>query len=191
MIQSNGTKLEKFCLKKLWLIHADVWQKPTQHCKTIIHQLKNKTRKDQNKTQYPNSSSRFFKASYAQASASMPSFPLSFLASMVPCLDCLFCHGSHWRPARSYLQAAEPFVCAFTVSCSSSPVLFLPRDSGDFSRLHRWLCCSLEHLILYGLGGFHHFLLLHCVVGLLEGQGCVSALLVLLPARRGERIHTF
>ena len=24
----------------LWLIHADVWQKPTQHCKTIIFHLK-------------------------------------------------------------------------------------------------------------------------------------------------------
>ena len=24
----------------LWLIHADVWQKPTQYCKAIIHQLK-------------------------------------------------------------------------------------------------------------------------------------------------------
>ena len=25
-----------------WLIHVDVWQKPTQHCKAIILQLKNK-----------------------------------------------------------------------------------------------------------------------------------------------------
>ena len=24
----------------LWLIHADVWQGPTQHCKEIILQLK-------------------------------------------------------------------------------------------------------------------------------------------------------
>ena len=24
----------------LWLIHVDVWQKPTQHCKAIILQLK-------------------------------------------------------------------------------------------------------------------------------------------------------
>ena len=24
----------------LWLIHADVWQKPTQHCKAMILQLK-------------------------------------------------------------------------------------------------------------------------------------------------------
>ena len=23
-----------------WLIHVDVWQKPTQHCKAIIFQLK-------------------------------------------------------------------------------------------------------------------------------------------------------
>ena len=23
----------------LWLIHVDVWQKPTQHCKAIIFQL--------------------------------------------------------------------------------------------------------------------------------------------------------
>ena len=29
----------------LWLVHADVWQKPTQHCKAIILQLKiNKSR---------------------------------------------------------------------------------------------------------------------------------------------------
>ena len=25
----------------LWLIHVDVWQKPTQYCKAIIFQLKN------------------------------------------------------------------------------------------------------------------------------------------------------
>ena len=24
----------------LWLIHVDVWQKPTRHCKPIIRQLK-------------------------------------------------------------------------------------------------------------------------------------------------------
>ena len=24
----------------LWLIHIDVWQKPTKHCKTIVLQLK-------------------------------------------------------------------------------------------------------------------------------------------------------
>ena len=24
----------------LWLIHVDIWQKPTQHCKAIILQLK-------------------------------------------------------------------------------------------------------------------------------------------------------
>ena len=24
----------------MWLIHVDVWQKPTQHCKAIILQLK-------------------------------------------------------------------------------------------------------------------------------------------------------
>ena len=28
-----------------WLIHVDVWQKPTQHCKAIICQLKIKRRK--------------------------------------------------------------------------------------------------------------------------------------------------
>ena len=27
----------------LWLMHVDVWQKPTQHCKAIIPQLKIKT----------------------------------------------------------------------------------------------------------------------------------------------------
>ena len=26
----------------LWLIHVDVWQKPTQYCKAIIFQLKKK-----------------------------------------------------------------------------------------------------------------------------------------------------
>ena len=26
----------------LWLIHVDVWQKPTQYCKAVILQLKNK-----------------------------------------------------------------------------------------------------------------------------------------------------
>ena len=29
----------------LWLIHADVWQRPTQYCKTIISQLKKKEKK--------------------------------------------------------------------------------------------------------------------------------------------------
>ena len=30
-----------------WLIHVDVWQKPTQHCKAIILQLKiNKLKKN-------------------------------------------------------------------------------------------------------------------------------------------------
>ena len=35
----------------LWLIHVDVWQKPTKFCKTIILQLKNKF-KIKKKTQY-------------------------------------------------------------------------------------------------------------------------------------------
>ena len=29
----------------LWLIHVDIWQKPTQYCKTIILQLKIKFKK--------------------------------------------------------------------------------------------------------------------------------------------------
>ena len=29
----------------LWLIHVDVWQKPTQYCKAIIFQLKNTFKK--------------------------------------------------------------------------------------------------------------------------------------------------
>ena len=29
---------EKTCVY-LWLVHADIWQKPTQHCKAIILQL--------------------------------------------------------------------------------------------------------------------------------------------------------
>ena len=27
-------------MHKRWLIHVDIWQKPTQHCKAIILQLK-------------------------------------------------------------------------------------------------------------------------------------------------------
>ena len=37
-------KREGICVH-LWLIHVDVWQKPTQHCKTIILQLKIKKEK--------------------------------------------------------------------------------------------------------------------------------------------------
>ena len=34
----------------LWLIHVDVWQKPTQYCKAVILQLKiNKLKKMKNK----------------------------------------------------------------------------------------------------------------------------------------------
>ena len=33
----------------LWLIHVDVWQKPTQFCKAIILQLKNKLIKKKRK----------------------------------------------------------------------------------------------------------------------------------------------
>ena len=32
-----------------WLIHVDVWQKPTQHCKAIILQLKINKLKKKNK----------------------------------------------------------------------------------------------------------------------------------------------
>ena len=32
-------KREETCVC-LWLIHADVWQKPTQYCKAIVLQLK-------------------------------------------------------------------------------------------------------------------------------------------------------
>ena len=32
-------KWEGTCIK-LWLIHVDVWEKPTQYCKAIILQLK-------------------------------------------------------------------------------------------------------------------------------------------------------
>ena len=36
----------------LWLIHADVWQKPRQHCKAIILQLKKKSIRS-NKKNWP------------------------------------------------------------------------------------------------------------------------------------------
>ena len=29
----------------LWLIHVDIWQKPTKFCKAIIYQLKHKLKK--------------------------------------------------------------------------------------------------------------------------------------------------
>ena len=32
----------------IWLVHADVWQKPTQHCKAIILQLKIKIKNKDN-----------------------------------------------------------------------------------------------------------------------------------------------
>ena len=36
----------------LWLIHVDVWQKPTQYCKAIILQLKiNKLKKKKKQSQ--------------------------------------------------------------------------------------------------------------------------------------------
>ena len=39
-----------------WLIHADIWQKPTQHCKAIILQLKiNKKKRDHSKSADPQS----------------------------------------------------------------------------------------------------------------------------------------
>ena len=34
-----GGKFKRTCVY-LWLIHADVWQKPTQYCKAIVLQLK-------------------------------------------------------------------------------------------------------------------------------------------------------
>ena len=34
----------------LWLIHADIWQKPTQYCKAIILQLKMKKKNEVYKT---------------------------------------------------------------------------------------------------------------------------------------------
>ena len=35
----GGFKREETCVY-VWLIHVDVWQKPTQHCKAIILQFK-------------------------------------------------------------------------------------------------------------------------------------------------------
>ena len=38
---------------RLWLIHVDVWQKPTQYCKAIILQLKiNKIRTERKKDMF-------------------------------------------------------------------------------------------------------------------------------------------
>lgn len=39
----------------LWLIHVDVWQKPTQYCKAIILQLKMNTffKKESNAFSFP------------------------------------------------------------------------------------------------------------------------------------------
>ena len=40
-VGGGGERFEKegTCVR-LWLIHVDVWQKPTQYCKAIILQLK-------------------------------------------------------------------------------------------------------------------------------------------------------
>ena len=35
-----GREVEEGIYVYLWLIHVDVWQKPIQHCNTIILQLK-------------------------------------------------------------------------------------------------------------------------------------------------------
>ena len=37
----------------LWLMHVDVWQKPTQYCKAIILQLKKKNKNMLNSTILP------------------------------------------------------------------------------------------------------------------------------------------
>ena len=52
-------KMEEICVH-LWLIHADLWQKPTQHCKAITLQLKiNNFLKEQQKREIKQKSSRF------------------------------------------------------------------------------------------------------------------------------------
>ena len=38
-----GGKFKEGTYEHLWLIHVDVWQKPTQFCKAIILQLKKKS----------------------------------------------------------------------------------------------------------------------------------------------------
>ena len=40
-----GREVEEGIYVYLWLIHVDVWQKPIQHCNTIILQLKIKRKK--------------------------------------------------------------------------------------------------------------------------------------------------
>ena len=52
-------KMEEICVH-LWLIHAGLWQKPTQHCKAITLQLKiNNFLKEQQKREIKQKSSRF------------------------------------------------------------------------------------------------------------------------------------
>ena len=47
----------------LWLIHVDVWQKPTQQCKAIILQLKiNKFYRNKQKKKWRNKPRDFFTA---------------------------------------------------------------------------------------------------------------------------------
>ena len=38
----NGKEGQEGTYVYLWLTHIDVWQKPTQHCKALILQLKRK-----------------------------------------------------------------------------------------------------------------------------------------------------
>ena len=40
-----GREVEEVIYVYLWLIHVDVWQKPIQHCNTIILRLKIKKKK--------------------------------------------------------------------------------------------------------------------------------------------------
>ena len=52
-------KTEEICVH-LWLIRADLWQNPTQHCKAITLQLKiNNFLKEQQKREIKQKSSRF------------------------------------------------------------------------------------------------------------------------------------
>ena len=46
----GGREAEEGIFVYLWLIHVDVWQKPIQHCSTIILQLKIKRKKKKRTT---------------------------------------------------------------------------------------------------------------------------------------------
>ena len=85
----------------LWLIHVDVWQKPSQYCKVIICQLKQKERKEIREQEY--------------SGPDPPSLQTARPQRTVPgpfcCGVALACRQERWgTPLNSPSQAAPSFL---------------------------------------------------------------------------------